>query len=124
MCSRYVYYQVKNGLSGDQIELLPDSSAFNFATGQQALAREKCRTWFSHIAFGAQDCSHSVSVKMFGLDLDSSVAWIVLSPSLEVSNRPRPCLLHGILLHDALHLTGKEAAHSHCRAFCYSSLWK
>ena len=29
------------------MELLPDSSTFNFANGQKALAREKCRIWFS-----------------------------------------------------------------------------
>ena len=43
MCSRYAYHQMRNGFSGNQIELLPDSSALNFANGQQALAREKCR---------------------------------------------------------------------------------
>ena len=30
------------------MELLPDSSTFNFANGQKALAREKCRIWFSY----------------------------------------------------------------------------
>ena len=39
---------MKNGLAGNQIELLPNSSTFNFANGQQALAREKCRIWFLH----------------------------------------------------------------------------
>ena len=29
-------------------ELLSDSSTFNFANGQKALAREKCRIWFSY----------------------------------------------------------------------------
>ena len=29
-------------------ELLPDASTFNFANGQKALAREKCRIWFSY----------------------------------------------------------------------------
>ena len=30
------------------MELLPDASTFNFANGQKALAREKCRIWFSY----------------------------------------------------------------------------
>ena len=38
---------LREGLSEGQVELLPDSSTFNFANGQKALAREKCRIWFS-----------------------------------------------------------------------------
>ena len=45
MCSRHAYLL---GLSEDRVELLPDSSTFNFAKGQKALAREKCRIWFSY----------------------------------------------------------------------------
>ena len=39
---------MRQGLSEDRVELLPDSSTFNFANGQKALAREKCRIWFSY----------------------------------------------------------------------------
>ena len=46
ICSRYAFRQLKQGLSDDQVELLPDASTFNFANGQEALAREKCRIWF------------------------------------------------------------------------------
>ena len=34
------FHDMKPGLSDDQVELLPDASTFNFANGQQALARE------------------------------------------------------------------------------------
>ena len=47
MCSRHAYLLMRQGLSEDRVELLPDSSTFNFANGQKALAREKCRIWFS-----------------------------------------------------------------------------
>ena len=47
MCSRHAYLLMREGLSEGQVELLPDSSTFNFANGQKALAREKCRIWFS-----------------------------------------------------------------------------
>ena len=39
---------MREGLCEGQVELLPDSSTFNFANGQKALAREKCRIWFSY----------------------------------------------------------------------------
>ena len=48
MCSRHAYLLMREGLSEGQVELLPDSSTFNFANGQKALARETCRTWFSY----------------------------------------------------------------------------
>ena len=48
MCSRHAYLLMRQGLSEDRVELLPDSSTFNFANGQKALAREKCRVWFSY----------------------------------------------------------------------------
>ena len=48
MCSRHGYHLMKRGLSEDQVELLLDSSTFNFANGQRALASEKCRIWFSY----------------------------------------------------------------------------
>ena len=48
MCSRHAYLLMREGLSEGQVELLPDSSTFNFANGQKALAREKCRIWFSY----------------------------------------------------------------------------
>ena len=48
MCSRHAYLLMRQGLSEDRVELLPDSSAFNSANGQKALAREKCRIWFSY----------------------------------------------------------------------------
>ena len=51
MCSRHAFYYVKHSLSNGQVtrvDLLPDPSTFNFANGQQALAREKCRIWFSY----------------------------------------------------------------------------
>ena len=48
MCSRHAYLLMRQGLSEDRVELLPDSSTFNFANGQKALAREKCRIWFSY----------------------------------------------------------------------------
>ena len=41
MCSRHAYLLMRQGLSEDRVELLPDASAFNFANGQKALAREK-----------------------------------------------------------------------------------
>ena len=44
MCSRHAYLLMRQGL----LELLPHSSTFNFANGQKALAREKCRIWFSY----------------------------------------------------------------------------
>ena len=47
MCSRHAYLLMRQGLSEDRVELLPDASTFNFANGQKALAREKCRIWFS-----------------------------------------------------------------------------
>ena len=47
MCSRHAYLLMREGLSEGQVELLPDSSTLNFANGQKALAREKCRIWFS-----------------------------------------------------------------------------
>ena len=43
MCSRHAYLLMRQGLSEGQVELLPDSSTFNFANGQKALARERCR---------------------------------------------------------------------------------
>ena len=46
MCSRHAYHYMKHGSSDGQVELLPDSSTFNFAHGQRALASEKCRIWF------------------------------------------------------------------------------
>ena len=46
MCSRHAYLLMREGLSEGRVELLPDSSTFNFANGQKALAREKCRIWF------------------------------------------------------------------------------
>ena len=50
MCSRHAcaYLLMRQGLSEGQVELLPDASALNFANGQKALAREKCRIWFSY----------------------------------------------------------------------------
>ena len=39
---------VEEVLSEGQVELLPDSSTFNLANSQKALAREKCRIWFSY----------------------------------------------------------------------------
>ena len=39
MCSRHAYLLMRQGLSEDRVELLPDSSTFNFANGQKALAR-------------------------------------------------------------------------------------
>ena len=48
MCSRHAYLLMREGLSEGQVELLPDSSTLNFANGQKALAREKCRIWFSY----------------------------------------------------------------------------
>ena len=48
MCSRRAYLLMRQGLSEDRVELLPDSSTFNIANGQKALAREKCRIWFSY----------------------------------------------------------------------------
>ena len=48
MCSRHAYLLMREGLSEGQVKLLPDSSTFNFANGQKALAREKCRIWFSY----------------------------------------------------------------------------
>ena len=48
MCSRHAYLLMRQGLSEGQVELLPDSSTFNSANGQKALAREKCRIWFSY----------------------------------------------------------------------------
>ena len=41
MCSRHAYLLMRQGLSEGQVELLPDSSTFNFANGQKALARER-----------------------------------------------------------------------------------
>ena len=48
MCSRHVFYYMEHGFSDGQVELLPDSSTFSFTNGQQALASEKCRIWFSY----------------------------------------------------------------------------
>ena len=48
MCSKHAYLLMRRGLSEDRVELLPDSSTFNFANGQKALASEKCRIWFSY----------------------------------------------------------------------------
>ena len=48
MCSRHAYLLMRQGLSEDRVELLPDSSTFNFANGQKSLAREKCRISFSY----------------------------------------------------------------------------
>ena len=45
MCSRHAYLLMWEGLSEGQVGLLPDSSTFNFANGQKALAR--CR--ISHL---------------------------------------------------------------------------
>ena len=47
MCS-HAYLLMRKALSEGQVELLPDSSTLNFANGQKALAREKCRIWFSY----------------------------------------------------------------------------
>ena len=52
MCSRHAYLLMRQGLSDGQVELLPDSSTFNFANGQKALARAKCRIWFPGSAQG------------------------------------------------------------------------
>ena len=41
MCSRHAYLLMREGLSEGQVELLPDSSTFNFANGLKALAGEK-----------------------------------------------------------------------------------
>ena len=40
MCSRHAYLLMRRGLSEDRVELLPDSSTFNFANGQKALAMQ------------------------------------------------------------------------------------
>ena len=48
MRSRHAYLFMRRDLSEDRVELLPDSTTFNFANGQRALAREKCRIWFSY----------------------------------------------------------------------------
>ena len=48
MCSRHAYLLTREGRSEGQVEPLPDSSTFNFANGLKALAREKCRIWFSY----------------------------------------------------------------------------
>ena len=40
MCSRHAYLLMRQGLSEGQVELLPDSSNFNFANGQKAFKRE------------------------------------------------------------------------------------
>ena len=48
MCSRHAYLLLRQGLSEDRVERLPDSSTLNFANGQKALAREKRRIWFSY----------------------------------------------------------------------------
>ena len=47
-CNRHAYLLMREGLFEGQVELLPDSSTFNFANGQKALAREKRRIWFSY----------------------------------------------------------------------------
>ena len=44
MKNRKVFHRAKAGLHGQNIEILPDASTFNFANGQQALAKEKCCT--------------------------------------------------------------------------------
>ena len=44
MCSRHAYLLMRQGLSEDRVELLPDSSTFNFANGQKATGR----IWFSY----------------------------------------------------------------------------
>ena len=51
MCSHSGFHHMKQGFSDDQVELLLDASTFNFAIGQQALARETRRIWFlrSHL---------------------------------------------------------------------------
>ena len=48
MCSRHAYLLMRQALSKGQVELLPDSSTFNFANCQKVLASEKCRVWFSY----------------------------------------------------------------------------
>ena len=48
MCSRHALHYMKQGLSDGQMQLLPEASTFNFARGQRALSREKCRIWFSY----------------------------------------------------------------------------
>ena len=51
MCSRHAYLLMRQGLSEDQggyACAAADSSAFNFANGQRALASEKCRIWSSY----------------------------------------------------------------------------
>ena len=42
MCSRHAYLLMREGLSEGQVELLPDSSTFNLATGQKAFLRGYC----------------------------------------------------------------------------------
>ena len=45
MCSRTALQNMKAGLHSQNIEILPDTSTFKFANGQQALAKEKYRIW-------------------------------------------------------------------------------
>ena len=47
MCALHAFHHMKQGLSDDQVELLPDASTFNFVHGQQTLARKARRMWFS-----------------------------------------------------------------------------
>ena len=44
MCSRYAFQHMNQVLSDDQVELLPDASTFNFANGQQALAKRSAES--------------------------------------------------------------------------------
>ena len=45
--SRTAFHRIKARLHSQNIEILPDASTLNFANGQQALAKEKCRIWLS-----------------------------------------------------------------------------
>ena len=41
MCSRHAYLMMRQGLSEGQVELLPDSSTFNFANGQKGFGERE-----------------------------------------------------------------------------------
>ena len=109
---RHAYLLMRLGRS---VELLPDSSIFNFANGQKALAREKCRIWFSYEPPLFTD---------FSIIDEGKVPFLMSLPqmknlgvSLDLRGTPERILFHtGLLTGQGVPLHRNRAGHHSCGA--------
>ena len=107
---RHAYLLMRQGLPEDRVELLPDSSTFNFANGLKALAREKCRIWFSYEPPLFTDFSIIDEVKVpFLMSLPQMKN---LGVSLDLRGTPEKILFHtGFLKGQGVPLHRNRASH-------------